>query len=88
MEGYNVSILSYGQTGSGKTFSMYGKNGIIIESLEEIMASRSDGQKVEIGAIQIYMDNVFDLLENNSKLSNIFNNKYKEIAGMEQIIEM
>jgi len=29
------------------------------------------------------MDNVFDLLENNSKLSNIFNNKYKEIAGME-----
>jgi len=30
---------------------MYGKNGIIIESLEEIMASRSDGQKVEIGAI-------------------------------------
>ena len=88
MDGYNVSIMSYGQTGSGKTFSMSGTNGIIIQSLSEIIDSRDDNQKIEIGAIQIYMDNVFDLLENNQKLTNIFNNKYIEIDNIDDIVQM
>jgi len=32
------------------------------------------------------MDNVFDLLENNQKLTNIFNNKYIEIDNIDDIV--
>jgi hypothetical protein len=70
--GYNSCILCYGQTGSGKTFSMFGENGIVLESLDLILKiNKNYNFNIEIGAVQIYMENVYDLLDNNTKVQGV-----------------
>jgi type II secretory ATPase GspE/PulE/Tfp pilus assembly ATPase PilB-like protein len=50
--GYNSCILCYGQTGSGKTYSMFGENGIVLESLEQILKiNKNYNYNVDIGAV-------------------------------------
>lgn len=71
LQGYNVSILAYGQTGSGKTYTMFGTednkglNFKLTDRLFELI-QRSDN-KIEIGLsmLEIYNENVYDLLSNN-----------------------
>lgn len=74
-DGYNICVFAYGQTGSGKTFTMegYKKDGIIYKALDSIYESKleneNEGWKIELkmSVVEIYNENVFDLLENIDK---------------------
>lgn len=74
MDGYNICIFAYGQTGSGKTFTMegYGNNpGLIYRSLNLISSMseklKEDGFTVnyEIKYVEIYLENITDLINGN-----------------------
>ncbi|CAF2739717.1 unnamed protein product [Rotaria sp. Silwood2] len=73
LEGYNGTIFAYGQTGTGKTFTMEGKKddnknyGIIPNSfahvfLEISKASKDVGYLVNVSYLEIYNEEVRDLL--------------------------
>ncbi|XP_069501891.1 kinesin-like protein KIF9 [Ambystoma mexicanum] len=72
LDGYNGTIMCYGQTGAGKTFTMtgatenYKQRGIIPRTLQqvfrEIEARRDQSVTVRISYLEIYNENLFDLL--------------------------
>lgn len=75
MEGYNGTIFAYGQTGTGKTFTMEGGNtpdmaGIVPRTIDWIFSyikKTTDKQfLVQASFIEIYMEEVRDLLGKNS----------------------
>lgn len=68
--GYSGLILAYGPTGSGKTFTMRGNSGsdlndrgIIPRSIEMILSQKSSNTEVWASYLQIYCENISDLLE-------------------------
>ncbi|KAL7068662.1 kinesin motor domain-containing protein [Cryptosporidium serpentis] len=76
LDGYNVCIFSYGQTGSGKTHTMLGTPkdedaGMIPRALNLIFSTIKDmktkgwNYKSELSAMEIYNENVRDLLQEN-----------------------
>jgi kinesin family protein 3/17 len=82
LEGYNATIFAYGQTGTGKTYTMEGfkysltdeNRGIIPRAIEDIFSYIEAGSKdeevtfmVRASYIQIYNENVSDLLRNEKK---------------------
>jgi hypothetical protein len=77
VEGYNGTIFAYGQTGTGKTYTMEGSEtreqdkGIIPRSINWIfnsIKSTSDQQfLVQVSFIEIYNEEVRDLLSKNVK---------------------
>ncbi|XP_028802081.1 kinesin-like protein KIN-4C [Neltuma alba] len=76
--GYNATVLAYGQTGSGKTYTMgtnytgEGSNcGIIPRVMENIFkrveaAQHSTEFLIRVSFIEIFKEEVFDLLDPNS----------------------
>eukprot|EP00056_Hartaetosiga_gracilis_P002884 m.57531 g.57531 ORF g.57531 m.57531 type:complete len:1069 (+) comp11236_c0_seq1:97-3303(+) len=74
VDGYNVCFLAYGQTGSGKTFTMMGPpdnpgvNRRAIKELFEICDKSKDiDYTMDISLLEIYNENVFDLLAGDQK---------------------
>ncbi|KAL4456588.1 hypothetical protein ABPG74_000695 [Tetrahymena malaccensis] len=77
LEGYNGTIFAYGQTGTGKTHTIQGKNdpicerGIIPRSFEHIFRSIKGTSNTQFlvyaSFIEIYNEEIRDLLSNNSK---------------------
>lgn len=78
LNGYNATIFAYGQTGSGKTFTMDGLldseelQGIIPNTFKHIFnhIARSDVDVeflVRVSYLEIYNDDIFDLLAPVSK---------------------
>lgn len=78
LEGYNGTIFAYGQTGTGKTFSMEGVlgddnlQGVMPRAFEHVFTkvahAGADTQfLVRASFIEIYQDNVLDLLGTDSK---------------------
>uniref|UniRef100_A0A7S2K311 Kinesin motor domain-containing protein n=1 Tax=Leptocylindrus danicus TaxID=163516 RepID=A0A7S2K311_9STRA len=78
VDGYNSCIFAYGQTGSGKTYTMEGCNGdgishrtlVKVFSLLHQKAISSDSSHpfsfaVKVGMLEIYNDEVYDLLSKN-----------------------
>lgn len=72
-DGINGAILAYGATGSGKTHTMFGgamsAPGIVYEAVHDIfdvktLLEEDEGKKVKVKCsfIEIYNENVFDLL--------------------------
>lgn len=77
MAGYNGTIFAYGQTGSGKTFTMMGEllsdynQGIIPKTSNELFNHiDNDSENIEyiikISMLEIYKDNLNDLLNDKS----------------------
>jgi kinesin family member 6/9 len=90
LNGYNGTVLCYGQTGAGKTFTMTGvtenfsQRGIIPRTIQHIfkeIQNRPDQTfTVRIGYLEIYNEQLFDLLstlpaENTSSQMSIIDNR-------------
>ena len=78
LEGYNGTLFAYGQTGTGKTYTMEGainddiNKGIIPRTFTEIMDHVNNAPEnieflVRISFLEIYQDEVYDLLSRNVK---------------------
>ncbi|KAG2698726.1 hypothetical protein I3760_07G163000 [Carya illinoinensis] len=78
--GYNATVLAYGQTGSGKTYTMgtnytgEGSNGGIIPKVMESIFRKVEAMKdsseflIRVSFIEIFKEEVFDLLDPNSSV--------------------
>ncbi|KAJ7006945.1 kinesin-like protein KIN-4C [Populus alba x Populus x berolinensis] len=78
LNGYNATVLAYGQTGSGKTYTMgtsytgEGSNsGIIPKVMDSIFKKVETAQEsteflIRVSFIEIFKEEVFDLLDPNS----------------------
>eukprot|EP00501_MAST-03F_sp_TOSAG23-6_P000405 GSMAST32.ASY1.ANO1.417.1 assembled CDS len=67
VDGFNVCLFCYGQTGAGKSYTMIELKGITPRAVDEIWAiqARSHGKyevSVELSMLELYEDNLFDLL--------------------------
>lgn len=76
LDGYNICIFAYGQTGSGKTFTMDGaanSTGIIPRTTHLLFDSFAQYKrlgwtyKLYASALEIYNENLYDLLSNDPK---------------------
>lgn len=75
VDGYNVCIFAYGQTGSGKTFTIYGNEelpGITPRGVTELfdILERDSGKasyRVELFMLELYVDDLQDLLAESKK---------------------
>lgn len=75
VQGYNGTVIAYGQTGAGKTFTMEGNKeypGLIPQCFAHIfeeVKKESKGKKflVQVSMVQVYKEEVFDLLSKNTK---------------------
>lgn len=93
LEGYNATILAYGQTGTGKTHTMEGfkykiadpQRGIIPRSMEEIFkfiqmqSSKNTTFMVRVSYLQIYNENISDLLKSDRNSLQIREDKKKGV---------
>lgn len=89
LNGYNSTIIAYGQTGTGKTYTMEGNpttpetKGLIPRVLEDLFVKMETGEdeepfKVTASYVQIYNENLSDLLEPTNKGPlNIRQDKYR-----------
>eukprot|EP00931_Biecheleriopsis_adriatica_P062255 TRINITY_DN37498_c0_g4_i1.p1 TRINITY_DN37498_c0_g4~~TRINITY_DN37498_c0_g4_i1.p1 ORF type:complete len:1431 (-),score=425.50 TRINITY_DN37498_c0_g4_i1:158-4450(-) len=87
MRGYNCTVFAYGQSGCGKSYSVVGDPpniGIIPRSVAAVFDTVSSNKdpdiryNIEIAMLEVYMDEVYDLLEPRKKdrqKLNVFNNK-------------
>ncbi|CAI0417545.1 unnamed protein product [Linum tenue] len=79
--GYNATVLAYGQTGSGKTYTMgtnysgEGSNDGIIPKVMDTIFRRVESVKesteflIRVSFIEIFKEEVFDLLDSNLTIS-------------------
>jgi hypothetical protein len=75
VDGYNVCIFAYGQTGSGKTFTIYGNEelpGLTPRGVTELfdILERDSGKasyRVEVFMLELYVDDLQDLLAESKK---------------------
>lgn len=76
LQGYNASIIAYGPTSTGKTYTMEGPRliegdpyrGVIPRSFETLFDNLNPHGNISVKAsyLQIYMENLSDLLQQNS----------------------
>ncbi|XP_032194364.1 kinesin-like protein KIF25 isoform X2 [Mustela erminea] len=79
LDGYNVCILAYGQTGCGKSYTMLGPLskdergdlGIVPRAAGELFRLISENPsrslKVDVSIVEVYNDNILDLLANERR---------------------
>lgn len=108
LDGESVCVFAYGATGSGKTFTMQGANGnegvlprcaSFIFNEKERLSKHNEMLLIYFAAIEIYNENVFDLLNKKTKTRtpmviysagsevNIPNLIWEEIKEKEDIIK-
>lgn len=69
--GQKVCIFAYGQSGSGKTFTMSSDDGVIPRTFQLLFeakkgASAGETYRIEMSAVEIYLNDVHDLLHADS----------------------
>ncbi|XP_072317810.1 kinesin-like protein KIF25 [Eucyclogobius newberryi] len=81
LDGYNVCVMAYGQTGSGKTHTMLGsepleslseaQQGVVPKATAElfrlISEAATESLAVELSVMEVYNNEVFDLLSRDEK---------------------
>lgn len=87
LEGYNSTVLAYGQTGSGKTFTMHGDHqrpGLVPLLFENLFSSvlklgeESVNVKIKMSYIEIYQEQVFDLLDSRRSTLKVRENQNRQ----------
>ena len=87
VNGYNATVIAYGATEAGKTYTMLGTElnpGIMVLTLEELFDKVNSfydrDYKLKFWLLEIYNENIRDLLKNNGKnsLENT-NNEYLDL---------
>ncbi|XP_053568908.1 kinesin-like protein KIF9 [Bombina bombina] len=77
LDGYNGTIMCYGQTGAGKTYTItgaenYKHRGIIPRALQqvfkEIKERKDQSVTVQVSYLEIYNENMFDLLSSSHEV--------------------
>lgn len=77
MNGFNATLFLYGQTASGKTHTMMGEpsdEGIVVRAFEHVMSvinssSVDKRYSLRMSALEIYEEEIHDLLNKKAKLS-------------------
>ncbi|WKX93128.1 hypothetical protein Q1695_010846 [Nippostrongylus brasiliensis] len=92
LHGYNVSIIAYGQTGSGKTYTMRGGygdlEGIIPRAVKFLFQSRDKLADLDwtfdfkASFLEIYKEEVYDLLGERKKLDIKFGTGTTAVTGL------
>lgn len=95
IDGYNATVFAYGATGAGKTYTMLGQrndHGIFGYSFEELFLkmeeeSKEKEFKIKMSFIEIYNENIFDLLLPNEKPLELREDPAKgvHVAGISEI---
>jgi len=87
VNGMNGSILAYGQTGTGKTYTMIGnQDGILPLSVNYILGrNEDDSLHLSISALQIYNEQISDLLLSDPASSKAFPKDMKVKQVMETL---
>jgi hypothetical protein len=77
-QGFNAAVFMYGQTGSGKTHSLFGPAkffsssaenwGLCPKSIEKILSEKASDTQVTVSAVEIYLDECFDLLNGKAQV--------------------
>jgi len=92
IQGYNATVFAFGPTGSGKTFTIVGSEkstddqleGIIPRALKQILAIK-DNRNVTCRYVQIYEEEMSDLLNNDKTIWPFRKNLNMNIAREEPI---
>ena len=92
LDGFNVSTFAYGQTGSGKTYTIGSSKvnataldeteGIISRTLRNLFYSNDENLIIRISLIEIYKDNVYDLLSVSKTKCVIQNYQVKDLTKL------
>lgn len=107
IEGYNCTVFAYGQTGTGKTYTMEGHRsdldcswqddpqaGIIpraLDQLFEVLAETPGDHSVGVSYMELYNENLYDLLSPNEELVklNIYDDNTKKgnvkVGGISEV---
>ena len=94
INGINGSIFTYGQTTSGKTFTMLGnpqKPGIlpcVLKDLFDLIQKETCNMSVYCSYIEIYNENIHDLLSNTNSLKLIDDPKYGVIVSVAKLVHI
>ena len=94
LDGENISLIAYGATGSGKTYTMQGElnnenKGILPRTAELIFSElkrRENCNKtynLYFSAIEIYNENIYDLLSSERVKKQMLNNQVKSLTYLE-----
>ena len=81
-QGYNGGIICYGETGTGKTYTI---NDIIPQTINQIFEYINDSDadnelfKIDVSIIEIYKEQVNDLIDKQNKNLNLIENKNKKL---------
>ncbi|KAL9190870.1 hypothetical protein ACHAXT_000576 [Thalassiosira profunda] len=99
-DGYNACIFAYGQTGSGKTFTMEGSSksntGISQRTIQKIFSLLNDRAlqqpgfefTIQVALLEIYNDEVYDLLDPNFSSGSIGKKKLDMRHGEDDTVQV
>lgn len=68
--GEKCTVMMYGPTGSGKSYTMFGcakESGIVYRALRDIMGEDGVGCFVQVSVLEIYNEEIYDLLSNTKE---------------------
>ena len=81
LQGYNGAVICYGQTGTGKTYTMNEITPIAVNQIfNGIGVADKDNEifKIDVSIIEIYKEQVNDVLDSKNTNLNIIENKLKK----------
>jgi kinesin family protein 18/19 len=85
LNGFNSTIFTFGTAGTGKTYTMFGNGeepGIMIRTLNDLFNQLREKDlefyyQIQLSYIEVYNENIYDLLSNNKKMIEILSDPQK-----------